>query len=306
MKSSNAKWRAVSNRSRPHRSARKSASTVRSLHSLRVTGPLLDSEPQRRRATHTAMRNYNTQSCCRSVRSSLNVAVCALGLLACASDDGSEAVDAGLDAAPGTEAGASPALGAEAGAVATVDASPVGPVAGFGASCEQTACPTGLRCAVPLACPSFSCPKICVRDTADCVAAPCGPEAYCIGNVGATSGTCEPRIARGQACGMPPGGDPDINTCAEGLFCSADDPNRDTCVPALAAGATCPATLWLGTERQACTKGFTCAEPISGGDATCVAVKKAGETCLNHTDCAEGLRCAAQTCAPGRAGSAVR
>jgi hypothetical protein len=193
----------------------------------------------------------------------------------------------------------------EAGADATIEAS-VGPMVGFGASCEQTACPTGLRCAVPSACPGFSCPKVCVRDTADCVADPCGDNAYCRTNAGAASGTCEPRVAQGQPCGMPPGGDPDINTCAEGLFCSADEATDETCVPVLAAGATCPTNLWLGTERQACTKGFTCADPTLSSDATCVAVKKAGEACLNHTECAEGLMCTAQKCAPGRAGSAVR
>lgn len=207
----------------------------------------------------------------RSSRFTL-LALAALNVMACDDSEGGAQDTTISDASFNSpERGAQDAAASDASHVKTdarqTDASSNS--RGIGTMCEDTPCPEGLSCQRPSVCPDFSCDKICVRPTESCVSNPCDKTSWCQKTLGSEAGTCQPRAAMGGDCSMPPGGDPNINTCAEGLFCSAES---DTCVPVLAAGATCP-SLWLGTDRQACVEGYACASTF-GSDAKCVPVKQ--------------------------------
>ena len=173
---------------------------------------------------------------------------------------------------------------------------------GIGTVCEETPCPDGLSCQRPSVCPGFSCDEICVRPTESCISDPCGEASWCQTTLGSEVGTCQPRAALAATAACLPVGTRHQHLRRR-VFCSAESATRNT---VCRCGCRCHVPfLWLGTDRQACMEGYTCVSTL-GGDAKCVPVKQNGETCLDHTDCAAGLKCQAQKCAEGKPGSAVR
>jgi hypothetical protein len=215
---------------------------------------------------------------------------------ACGGSDPGDPSDSGGPGGGGDDAGGGAASGGDA---AGADATDTAPRAG-----ENEACSFDEHCEEPLVCRAlkcagFDCPHVCVRTVESCVGDACGPNAYCVGIWDKSGGTCMPRGELGAACSMSPGGDPDVNTCVEGAFC-ASIPGGGKCTKAFAAGATCPSVMWVGANQFACVDGYTCVSAVIGDPGKCVRVRRAGQPCMNGSDCAHGLYCSQvdDTCKP--------
>ena len=173
--------------------------------------------------------------------------------------------DGGASGGRGSDGGAS-----DGGASPTVLVGS-GRNAGVGLTCDaQTPCADGLFCEMLPGCFGLDCATYCTRASDSCQSDPCGDSAWCEPIAGSEGGTCIPRVGRNQDCGGPPLGHPEINQCADGLFCSGDS---DTCIPVLQPGEVCP-TLWAGTDGQACVAGYVCRETQADGSETCVALSR--------------------------------
>ncbi len=159
---------------------------------------------------------------------------------------------------------------------ANVDASDAEPaVQGIGQECETQACPAGLVCGTHTNCRRADpqvCPAICILPVAvGCETDPCPDGTWCHSIIDfetdARTGKCYPRSGQGEACSPPVPGT-STNTCTEGLYCSAvDDGTRDTCLPILPAGASCPEEIWWGVNP--CVAGYFCQSEGYSGPETC-------------------------------------
>jgi hypothetical protein len=155
------------------------------------------------------------------------------------------------------------------------------------------ACGAGASCGVGLMCNSRNLCQPSGADGSPCAGyADCGPPSSSLW-CSAMAGTCMPGVASGAACGATVAG---LTVCAQGLWCDAVSiDGQGVCRPSGDAGAPC-------NDQGACQTALHCAgyQP-SGANATlgqCTPPATAGGNCELSSDCATGLVCNYGACGP--------
>lgn len=147
---------------------------------------------------------------------------------------------------------------------------------------DSSQCGTGYTCQMPegFCVPvSNSCTNQCTNDT------------QCATGYTCTGGTCTPRGATGDPCGVS-------GTCQACNICTLESAGSSTafcrvCCGGQGQGGTCTACT-----NAACGANSTCAMLTTGASSVCIPGSSAPTTCqaCNNGTCAEGLTCVANRC----------
>ncbi len=202
----------------------------------------------------------------------------------------------------------------------------VTPAAAGGACADVSECQSGLTCPAGSCAPPVSVGEACGAGLAACgpclrcqnaseveagtqttcvpaeVGAACRTSADCPLNAFCSDGTCALKPRNGEACFVPPFEDGSLPTEADRGNCLYNDAFCRRAEPASPDGTCAPAAAALGeacsngpaVDKAGCAQGLFCSDTTS----TCVALLAGGEACTAPEQCATGLTCAADLCAP--------
>jgi hypothetical protein len=159
---------------------------------------------------------------------------------------------------------------------------------GLGAACSGIECADGLVCGVPT--PGSG--LVCVVPAS--LGDPCGDSSVCPGNsgCGATSGTCDPLPANGEACNTM------YTFCDFSQGLSLCDPYLALCEPPAAPAEPDQACGYLtATSPYVPCDGYCALTPGSNAGA-CFSIIEQGQPCTSADLCDYDLQCLGGVCVP--------